>query len=273
MSRLFRRLRLTRTRLIVLIAAAACLGGLSHYMRMTQVMPQATIYFLSDVTLPEAGERVLIFAPHPDDETIGAGGYICEAESKKADVRVVLVTDGNKHGLEHVRYREFEKAAGILGLNGNSLVFLDYPDGKLRKLDRAKLYKVFKKQIESFDPDIVIYPHPLDHHPDHRVTGEIVLTALENGSRRRAAYQYLVHHSRFPQPKKLRPKMYLLPPIRMVTFDKEWRRLMLGSTLVERKGLAVRCYRTQLRVPLLRSLLLSSVRQNELFAVNRATDN
>ncbi len=239
-----------------------------HYYRITQVMPQCTIHFLTDVSIPQREDKVMVFSPHPDDETIGAGGYIHYAAKAGSQIRIVLVTDGNKHGLETVRYQEFFKATKLLGVNSSDLVFLGYPDGRVRKKSRVKLYNVFREQIESFQPTIVVYPHPEDHHADHAVCGEVLQAVLANERPQIAAYQYLVHHSRFPQPKKLRPKLYLLPPVRMVTFDKQWRRFMLTQDDVEIKKSALKSYKTQLRVPFLRSLLLSSIRKNELFAVN-----
>ena len=253
--------------MVIILAAAT--GG-TYYYRATQVMPQAAIHFLTDVNVPRAGQRVLIFSPHPDDETIGAGAYILESVNRKAQVRIILITDGNKHNLAPLRYKEFRRSTRILGVKARDLVFLGFPDGKLKKEPRSLLYRVFKQEIDSYDPDIVIYPHPNDHHPDHAVAGEVIQRILDGEPRRRASYQYLVHHSRFPQPRKLRPGMYVLPPVGMVTFDREWRRLLIPNGIEKRKDRAIRCYRTQLRVPLLRSLLLSSVRRNELFSVNRA---
>lgn len=251
--------------------AAAVIGGMNYY-RFTQVMPQCTIHLLTDVSAPSNRDRVLVFAPHPDDETIGAGGYIHTAVKAGAVVRIILVTNGNKHGLEPIRYREFRKATNILGVNQNNLVFLGYPDGRLRKKSRVSLYRVFLQQLEQFNPSIVIYPSPKDHHSDHSVCGEVIQSILAQETFKPAAYQYLVHHSRFPQPKKLRPNLYLLPPVRMVTFDKEWRRLILTKDTELVKKEAIKCYKTQLRVPFLRSLLFSSIRKNELFAVDGAND-
>src|SRR5262245_29481661 len=43
----------------------------------------------------ESGERLLVIAPHPDDETIGAGGLIQRVVAKGGSVRVVLLTAGD----------------------------------------------------------------------------------------------------------------------------------------------------------------------------------
>ena len=97
--------------------------------------------------------RVLVFAPHPDDETIGAGGLIFRSTHRGAPVRVVFVTngDGYEQAVEQdfheqkprdtdyvefgeVRRREAVAAARHLGLHRGDLVFLGFPDGGLAQL-------------------------------------------------------------------------------------------------------------------------------------------
>jgi len=93
------------------------------------------------------GERILIFAPHPDDEAIGCAGIIQEALAAGAEVNVVYLTNGDHNQaafivyekriplrtgefihMGEVRYREAIKAMKLLGLDESKLVFLGYPD-------------------------------------------------------------------------------------------------------------------------------------------------
>ena len=98
-------------------------------------------------------DRILIIAPHPDDEILAAGGVIQKAITKKATVKVVYITNG-KHNLlslflRHklllkdkenvielgkVRKKESIEACKILGLNENNLIFLGYPDSGILKI-------------------------------------------------------------------------------------------------------------------------------------------
>ena len=96
---------------------------------------------------PAAGERVLVFAPHPDDETLGAGGMMRQARLQGDDVRAVLITNGDGFRIsaaqcfheitvspaDFVRYAylrqgEARTALGVLGLPADHVVFLGYPD-------------------------------------------------------------------------------------------------------------------------------------------------
>jgi LmbE family N-acetylglucosaminyl deacetylase len=92
-------------------------------------------------------DKILIFSPHPDDETLVTGGLIQKAKEKNASVLVVSITDGsastNKTHYEYflsqrkiktdetlpeMRYRELNEAIDQLGLNQFELVYLGYPD-------------------------------------------------------------------------------------------------------------------------------------------------
>ncbi len=85
-------------------------------------------------------KRVLIVAPHPDDEVLATGGVIQEHIRKEHAVTILLVTcgDGQRRGLflppRHFRrlgerrYRESLKALGVLGVAERRVIALGYPD-------------------------------------------------------------------------------------------------------------------------------------------------
>ena len=248
----------------ILVLVAMVVGVAFYYLGLTKSMPQSSIHFLNDVTLPSAGQRVLVFSPHPDDETIAVGGYIAMSEERGAQVKVVLVTDGNKHGLKDKRYAEFKKATSILGVAGDNLTFLNYPDGGLKNQNQNEVKEKFKEEINNFDPGIIIYPNPQDRHSDHATVGKDVQDLIHD-DKDYVKYQYLVHYPSFPEPKLYRPNLYLLPPLNAVNFDNEWLRLMLSRNIEDKKTEAIFSYQSQIRVPFLRSLILSSIRKNELF--------
>ena len=268
MKKLFRKIKNNRKIQAFILAVVLIIGaGIFWYIRTNPVMPQLTIYFLNDVKLPEKGQKVLVFSPHPDDETIACGGYIAESVQRGAEVKIVLVTDGNKHSLKDLRYSEFETATSILGVPVDNLIFLNYPDGKLAQQSQAELEKIFQNQIDSYHPDIILYPHPSDTHKDHATIGKIVEKILEQSLNKKIAYKYLVHHPLYPRPKKYAPDLYTLPPISLISFDGGWERLMLSEETKNLKQKALASYKSQLKNLLLKNLLESSIRKNELFAV------
>ena len=268
------------------------------YFHTNPVLPQLTIYFLSDVGLPEEGQTVLVFSPHPDDETIACGGYIIESVKRGAEVFIVLVTDGNRRNLRDLRYVEFENATGILGVPPENLVYLGYSDSLVAQQNQQELQEVLARQIDEYKPDILFYPHTEDSHGDHYTTGRIVekilgemrekseqldklegleglvkeevLEELEEAEKlveKVTAYQYLVHHNDYPHPKKYAPDLYVLPPLDLITLDGGWERFMLPEETKRLKERALMAYMSQLRNPLLKNLLDSSIRENEIFAI------
>ena len=256
-----------KRRIAVLLVVLVPLVAYLAYAYTYEVLPGAAFYLLPDLEPPTPEDRVLVFAPHPDDETIGAGAYIFTAARSGALVRIVLATDGNKHGLKDHRYREFRHATALLGVPAAQLDFWEYPDGQLAEY-REVLADRVGQVIAEFHPTVIFYPHPEDRHPDHAVLGRTVEELLAGGAEVRI-YRYLVHHPYFPQPKMLARKNFLLPPVAMLTFDQRWLRFCPSEEAKKAKVAAVLEYRTQLRNPFLRPLLLSFLRENELFSSPR----
>ena len=260
---------MSRKRWAVLATGLAFFIGLVSwlvYAWYNQVLPQPAIMLVSDLPQPQKGQVVLVFSPHPDDETIAVGGYIAAAEQAGAEVWIALVTNGDRHHQEKRRYGEFKKATALLGVPEDHLFFLGYPDHKLKDQDQSQVRTRLEELISATHPQIIIAPHPKDHHPDHKLTGILVEHAVEGTDA--VLYQYLVHHNLFPHPKGMNPELYLLPPARMIQYH--WEIFMLPEPLETRKHKAILQYKSQLkdrRDPLLAGLMLGMLRKNELFIV------
>jgi LmbE family N-acetylglucosaminyl deacetylase len=228
------------------------------------VLPERAVYLLPDVGSPTASDRVLILSPHPDDETIAAGGYIQKAKNNGAEVKIILATDGDRRGLGDLRYQEFIRAAGELGVEEDNLEFWEFSDGRgLNQVD--SMTKMVVADLKSYRPTIVLAPMVQDDHKDHQALGRAFLSAAKETGFSGLSYGFLVHHRYYPQPKKFNPDRYLSPPIKYLSFGQGWQKLMLSPEEIDRKNEALLGYHSQLKVPLLNSLLKSMVRKNELF--------
>jgi LmbE family N-acetylglucosaminyl deacetylase len=105
-------------------------------------------------------ERLLVVAPHPDDETLGAGGLVQRVRAQGGSVRIVLITAGDGYveavvhetgkprprPAEYIRYGErrlleARAAARQLAPDGVRLQFLGFPDGGLGALLRAHWWR------------------------------------------------------------------------------------------------------------------------------------
>jgi len=117
-------------------------------------------------------DRVLVIAPHPDDETLGCGGTLLRMRSEGAQLAWVIVTgisEDTGWTADQVRRREAE-IEQITQLLGFSKVFnLRLPTTALDTLPMAELITRFSAIFASFEPHQVLLPHWSDVHSDHRV--------------------------------------------------------------------------------------------------------
>ena len=128
----------------------------------------------------------LVFAPHPDDEIIGMGGSLVLAKQKGYRVILVIVTDGNKGGDKNIREVEAKKVANKLGIE--KVIFLLESDRNI--ILNGKLIEKVTKIIDNSEVDNVFFPSPLEIHPDHRVTTELVWSALKLSITKPNAFSY-----------------------------------------------------------------------------------
>jgi LmbE family N-acetylglucosaminyl deacetylase len=127
-------------------------------------------------------EKVLVVAPHPDDEAIGCGGMICLHRQRGDPVDVVFLTSG-EHGLNGVpeetvhsiREAEARKAGEVLGVHG--LHFLRLPDLGISDYLEPGAEKL-RAVLKLLRPDLIYLPHPEAAHPDHAAALPLVRAAL-----------------------------------------------------------------------------------------------
>ena len=168
-----------------------------------------------------AAKTILIFGPHPDDEALIAAGTVSAAVAAGHTVRIVVVTngdfnDGVARGL--ARQADSVRAAEVLGLREDDVIFLGYPDGGLLQIyeaasstpitsnagqthtygtrgrdrvdyhsarfgspgpyTRATMEQDFRTLIAELRPDEIYTVSHFDTHSDHWVTAIYVTEAL-----------------------------------------------------------------------------------------------
>lgn len=127
--------------------------------------------------LPYAA-RVLVLSPHPDDETLGCGGAIVLHKHEGAEVRVCVMTNGagvhhtGEGDVSELRKAEALKAGEVLGID--EMIFCEVPDMELHK-NIDKIASQVSSLINSYRPDLVYAPSPLDFHPDHRAAFRLIM--------------------------------------------------------------------------------------------------
>lgn len=142
-------------------------------------------------------EKILILAPHCDDEILGCGGAIARYIEEGVAVYVAVVTNGHigapelfsEEGTKQVR-KEAVEAHQFLGVE--ETFFLDFPAPKLDSVPSYKLSIEVNKLIKTHQITTLYIPHRGDIHKDHRLTYEAALVAARpvNGCTVRKIYAY-----------------------------------------------------------------------------------
>lgn len=135
-----------------------------------------------------SNDNIVIFSPHPDDETIACGGLIAKKISEESKISVAIITDG-RNCLSHlfgifdnptpleikeIRRKEAIEATKILGVSKENLHFLDFIDGELYA-HKEECKEIVKDILLKKNPDSVYVPHKNDIHGDHLITYQILL--------------------------------------------------------------------------------------------------
>lgn len=142
----------------------------------------------------EIGERTLIVAPHPDDETLGGGGVIEKAVAAGKQVKVVIMTSGDGYEravienfgvlkpsandyrrLGETRHLETLAAMQHFGVKAENVIFLGYPDGGVNGMwesdwDYDKLHRGLNGADRS--------PYPFAYEPNASYCGANVVKNL-----------------------------------------------------------------------------------------------
>jgi LmbE family N-acetylglucosaminyl deacetylase len=140
--------------------------------------------------------RVLVLAPHPDDELIGCGGTLCRLLSAGAKVSILQATDGCKleslRDLPEPRRRtvRLEEAARVASALGARLVLWRHEDARLR-CSRETIAEL-ARLLDELRPTHVFTPFLGDMHADHRTLSYVLGGALAVARRQPQVLQYEV---------------------------------------------------------------------------------
>lgn len=134
--------------------------------------------------------KVIIFAPHNDDEVLGVGGTIAKHVTNGDDVYVCEVTVGKNKERADLIKQEALQAHEILGVK--KTYFLDFPVVALSTMPAIELNKKINNIVQEVKPDIAYIPHKGDMHMDHKVVAESAMVALRpvDSPQIRAIYAY-----------------------------------------------------------------------------------
>ena len=156
--------------------------------------------YAMDPFIARSFQRLVVVAPHPDDETLGVGGLIASTSERGGRVLVVSLTDGEA-AYEHVGLAELrhnELCAAMHRLSLAAPVAIDrwqMPDGGLARREA----EIAERLSQIVRPgDFVVGPLDCDGHPDHDAAGAAVLALADDGSIDVASYPVWSWHWQDP---------------------------------------------------------------------------
>jgi LmbE family N-acetylglucosaminyl deacetylase len=134
--------------------------------------------------------RVVVLAPHPDDEAIGCAGSILKHVRCGDRVSIVIATDGRRSRMladptKMAEQRRTEAAAAARLLGGVRVEWLGLREGEW---DLRELQSRLEALLDDLEPDLVYAPSRIDFHPEHRRVAHALALALDSrlGARPRA---------------------------------------------------------------------------------------
>jgi LmbE family N-acetylglucosaminyl deacetylase len=162
--------------------------------------------------------RLLLIAPHPDDESLACSVVLQRAVRAGLEVRVVYATDGENNpwpqrfldkkwrlnANDRTRWGKIRRAEALAALDAlqvpiDSARFLGLPDQELTNLllsgGRTILDRLIG-MIQEWEPTHLLVPSVFDTHPDHNalaVISRFVLNELLEQGNRISAWSYVVH--------------------------------------------------------------------------------
>ena len=116
--------------------------------------------------------KIMVVSPHPDDETLGAGGTLIKMKKCGHQIYWLNVTDmcaGPEWDAAQIKHRQeqIRKIRDFYGFDG--FYNLAFPAAKLAGADEGEIIKHIRQVYEQVRPEWIIIPGLYDAHSDHQV--------------------------------------------------------------------------------------------------------
>ena len=118
-------------------------------------------------------QKVLVFAVHPDDETLGCGGAICKHLSDGDQVYCSFITNGNS--FQSTLIPKLSEHYGFTGIE-----LLGFDEIYLDDLSLTDLIPPITQMINKYKPEILYIPNRSDAHSDHRKCFEAIMVCTKS---------------------------------------------------------------------------------------------
>lgn len=122
--------------------------------------------------------RILVIAPHPDDEVFGVGGTIAKFTDAGNEVHVLIVTKGDDlFDPELIRQGREEAVTAHRLLGVAHTHFADLPSIKLDTLPQHHINDTLAQFLDAIEPEVLFLPFPGDINRDHQIVHQSGMVA------------------------------------------------------------------------------------------------
>lgn len=185
--------------------------------------------------------RVVILAPHPDDEILGCGGLLQKLSKLQRNIVLIAVTNGTKSHpdstlytedhLNQIRPAESKAALEVLDIQNIQRIALNLKDGAIA-ISHAEFYAKLEQLLEP--NDILVTTYEKDGHPDHEHSAYVVSQICKKYQLK--YYQVLIWTWHWAAPNNAQ-----------IEWEQAYR-LDLDSNELEMKHRAIQCFKSQLEI-------------------------
>ena len=126
--------------------------------------------------------KILVVAPHPDDEILGVGGTLLRRKFEGCEIAWLVVTSLKGTGIvngDSIALRAAELKEVAKAFNFDNVFELNFPATKLDQVAMADLISEISKVFKAFNPEEVFIPHFSDIHTDHRVVFDAAASCVK----------------------------------------------------------------------------------------------
>lgn len=129
-------------------------------------------------------KKILAFAPHSDDLSIGAGGFLSNLAKTNTIVPVCAFSGWrgvnkapSKKEAILIREKEMHEEAEILSFKAPIFLDLETYESDEKSSERRDIQRI-KELVGEIKPNIIFLPNKLDLHPRHKLLTKLILSAL-----------------------------------------------------------------------------------------------
>ena len=114
-------------------------------------------------------KNIVVIAPHPDDDIIGAGGTLIKAKNNGAKISVIYITNGLQENSEKIK-KEAKTVCNTVGFTAH---FLNCETRSI-PINNTVINRKFASIINKINPEVLFTSFLLDDHDDHRRVNQLI---------------------------------------------------------------------------------------------------